>query len=368
VKVVVYPADVYGCGHHRLIWPAEELRRAGHDVTVVTQRDRMLRMHLDERDDEVKHVELAADVDVVVFQRTTHRYVAQAVQVIRDQGITVVVDVDDDLASVHPSNPAWRDLHPHRERYVKSVEPHMHSWHNLALACRTATLVTTTTPTLVRRYAGHGRGVVLPNYLAEHYYDVAHVDSDVLGWPAALRSHPDDPSVVGNAVARLVAEGARFTVTSVDPGVEAAFGLHGDDARVERPAEAIDLLEWPRVLGHLGVGIAPLADTRFNAAKSWLKPLELAAVGVPWVASPRAEYQRLHRLGCGVLVDKPRDWYRVLRQLLNDPGRRVELSERGRAVAETLRLRDHAWRWWDAWTRARELDVDAGVLVAGRGS
>lgn len=354
MRVAVYPADRWGCGSHRLVWPAEALRRQGHDVTIVATQDRHVEMTIDNRVDRVVAVNVPDDVDVVVLQRVTHRYLAQAVSVLREQGRTVVIDVDDDLASIHPSNPAWRALHPGRlhGRVGKGVD--LHSWRNLGVACREASLVTATTPALVERY-GHGHGVVLPNYLAEHYYDVPHEDSDLLGWPASLRSHPNDPEVVGNAVTRLVDQGFRLHVASVADGVGQAFGLDDDDA-VSRVTESIALYDWPAELARLGVGIAPLADTRFNEAKSWLKPLELSAVGVPWVGSPRADYRRLHRLGCGVLVDRPKDWYRVLRSLLTDQNRRSELSAAGRAVAATLRLEDHAWRWWEAWDYALSRD------------
>jgi Glycosyl transferases group 1 len=268
----------------------------------------------------------------------------------RRKDVAVVVDVDDDLSVIHPDNPAWDMLRPnHRSRYVG--KSWMHSWKHLGEACREATLVTATTPALIKRYAPLGNGVVLPNYLAPHYYDVEHEDSDLLGWPASLQSHPNDPEVVGNAVARLVDGGARFHVTSHAAGVGAAFGLASDDvvSRVDRP---ISLLDWPREVSRIGVGVAPLADTKFNEAKSWLKPLELSALGVPWVASPRAEYRRLHQLGCGLLAERPKDWYAVLRRLLTDAGRRAELADAGRAVAATLRLEDHAWRWAEAWTDA----------------
>lgn len=353
MRVVCYPADRYGCGHHRVIWPAEVLAAAGHDVIVVTPEQRHLRLLVDRDTDQVREVQLPDGTDVVVLQRVTHRYLAEAVPVMRAAGVTVVVDVDDDLAAVHPANPAWTDLHPHREKFVKTPrdQPHMHSWHHLAAACRDATLVTATTPALLKRYAAHGRGRLLPNYLADHYYGIERVDSDLIGWPAALHSHPDDPPALGNAVARLVNEGFRFKVTSVRDGVAAAFGLTSDD-QVERIDGPVDLLDWPRVVAEIGVGVAPLADTRFNESKSWLKGLELAAVGVPWVGSPRAEYTRLSGLGCGLLAEKSKQWYRLLRDLATNAERRRELSEAGRAVAETLRLRDHAWRWWEAWDDA----------------
>jgi hypothetical protein len=73
------------------------------------------------------------------------------------------------------------------------------------------------------------------------------------------------------------------------------------------------------------------------------------------VASPRAEYQRLHALGAGVLADRPRAWHRELRRLRESPALRAEMSEAGRAVAAQLRLRDNAWRWHEAWSRAYEM-------------
>lgn len=354
MKVAVYPADKWGCGSHRLIWPAQELQRRGYDVTIVTGQDRHVEMVIDNRTDEVAEVKLPDDVDVVVFQRVTHRYLTQAIKVIRATGRTVVVDIDDDLSTIHPSNPAWEHLHPRANERRIGKNKYMHSWANLGAACRDASLVVTTTAALATKY-GHGHAAVIPNYLAEHYYDVEHEDNDVIGWPASLTSHPNDPAVVGSAIARLVDEGNRFAVTSVATGVGAAFGLPSDDV-VERVDGIISLHDWPTELAKIGVGIAPLADTKFNAAKSWLKPLELAAVGVPWVGSPRADYARLHKLGCGVLVDRPKDWYRVLRRLLTDEPRRAELSAAGRSVAGTLRLRDHVDEWWDAWSAAFDRD------------
>lgn len=354
-KVALYPADRWGCGAHRLIWPGEALRRQGHDVTIVESRNRHVEMVIDNRVDRVVDVRVPDEVDVVVLQRVTHRYLAQAVKVLREKNLTVVVDVDDDLSSIHPDNPAWHHLHPRSARRQLGKDVGLHTWSNLGEACREASLVTATTPALVERY-GHGHGVVLPNYLASHYYGVKRVDSDVLGWPASLRSHPNDPAVVGSAIARLIDRGHAFRVTSVAAGVGRAFGLPDGDDRVQRVTDPVPLMDWPAELARLGVGIAPLADTRFNAAKSWLKPLELAAVGVPWVGSPRADYVRLHRLGCGLLVDRPRDWFRVLSGLLTDERRRSELSDAGRAVAATLRLEDHAWRWWEAWSDALARD------------
>lgn len=330
-----------------MIEPGESLRRQGHNVHVVHTADRSVRLHM--RGEEVVKVDL--DADVVVFQRVTHSRMAQAVSVLRRQGVAVVVDVDDDLTSVHPSNPAWAGLHPRNEgRKLSGGTVSMNSWRNLNAACRAATLVTVSTPALLPVYAAHGRGVVLDNYLYSAYDNLAHTDSDVLGWPASFHSHPNDPDEVGGAVARLVGEGAQF-ITRGDPtGAGNAFGLGGDPE-----GHGVPIAQWPAAVAEIGIGIAPLADTKFNRSKSRLKPLEMCAAGVPWVASPRAEYSKLHALGAGVLADRPRTWYRELKRLRESPALRQELSEAGRAVAATQRLDDHSWRWWEAWERALSL-------------
>lgn len=350
MRVVVYPADKGGCGYFRLIWPAQLLAAAGHDVEVRPPENRGLKLVIGPGD----HVDDVMDVDgvdVIVFQRLTHQWMAEAVPLLRAKGIAVVVDVDDDLTTVHPRNPAYQSMHPSRAGTFDSAtrQVHRHSWKHLAAACREATLVTVSTPALLTRYARHGRGHVLYNHLPDHYYGVPHEDSDVIGWPAALASHPDDPAAVGGAVARLVSEGAAFRVVGDPTGVGAAFGLMRDpQGRTD-----IGVHDWPAaVAGDVGVGIAPLADTRFNAAKSWLKILEMSALGIPWVASPRAEYTRLTaRIGGidGSFADTPRRWHRELRRLADSEALRLERAEEGRQVAEGLRLSANSWRWLEAW-------------------
>lgn len=365
MKIKVYPADLTGCGHFRLLWPVESLRAAGlpadTEVQVYPPKERDLKLRMEgERVVEVVDAEPDA---VYVFQRLTHSWMAQAVPLLRAAGAAVVVDVDDDLGSIHPRNPAYEAMHPRNllTRDPTTREVRRHSWRHLSDACRSATLVTVSTPALLARYAAHGRGHVICNYLPDHYYGVPHEDSDVIGWPASIQSHPDDPSVLGGAVARLYDRSGSFQVVGDPTGTGPSFGLSTDPPG---RSEAVPLLDWPTAVATLGIGIAPLADTRFNACKSWLKPLELSALGVPWVGSPRAEYARLNRRGAGVLADTPRRWYRELLRLKESPELRRDRAEAGREVAENLRLDGNAWRWLEAWSRAREMqDQAAGRTV-----
>lgn len=364
MKVLVYPADSAGCGYHRLIWPAQYLKEQGHDVTIVSQEDRSLELTIN-REEQVVDVKLPFLPDVIVLQRITHTYPAQMVSLLREKGIAVVVDIDDDLTAIHPDNPAWFGLHPKNYGTMGSDGKRiLHSWNFLNTTARDATLVTVSTPNLLKKYAPHGRGVVLRNYLADHYFEAKHEDSDIVGWPASLHSHPDDPSAVGNALSRHIDEGAQF-ISFGDPlSTLKAFGVNhkNEDGVPQLPPNQvkvrmnINLLDWPQAIAEeIGIGIAPLSDTSFNRSKSWLKPLEMAAVGVPWIGSPVPEYEYLADGGCGIIVDKSKAWYNVLKRLRQDQKLRIEMSEAGKEVALQLKLRDNAWRYLEAWEHALKL-------------
>lgn len=351
-KFYIFPADVYGCGHYRLTWPAEALRAQGHDVVIAPPSDRSgLGGGLD-ANGRLVEVRYPADADVIVMQRLTFGLTAQAVPLLRRAGVAVVVDMDDDLSCIHPGNPAF---HMYRPR-----PGNPHSWRIAEQACRDATLVTVSTDALLTRYAPHGRGRVLRNCVPQAYLDLPRQDSDVIGWGGVVRSHPDDLQQLSTTAARLVSEGHRFKVVGPADGVRDALRLPGEP----EATGSVDLVTWPEALSTLGVGIAPLAESMFNRSKSHLKPLEMAAVGVPWVASPRAEYRRLHKEGVGLLAERPKDWYRQLKRLATDQALRADMSTAGRDIAAQHTIEANAWRWAEAWVEAYEIQRHAATVAA----
>lgn len=347
MKVYCFPADITGCGYYRLIWAAEVLRAQGHHVEIIMPEERKgaLRASLD-RNGNIIDVRIPSDANVIVFQRITHKYLADAINIIRRRKVSVVVDMDDDLSAIHPANPAFMAMHP---TYGVNKE---HSWHNAQRACDNASFVTVSTDALMKRYVRHGRGMVLHNCVPQRYLDVEHADSTVIGWGGSVHSHPDDLQTVGVGVENVMNE-TTFRVVGPGDRVRQVLGL----SREPEITGVRDMHEeWPVELARLGIGIAPLADTTFNSAKSHLKLLEYSALGVPWVASPRVEYRRFHELGAGILAEKPRQWTTQLRRLVRDDALRKELSEAGRAVARRFTIEGNAWRWLEAWESAYQVD------------
>jgi hypothetical protein len=321
-----------------LRFPTCELQANGYDV--------IFDGSLPGQFDPVTHQFVGVDPvesDVVVLQRPLKRILADLIPHLQARGVAVVVEVDDDFSCMPPTNPTWLQAHPrqHPDR----------NWEHLARACRQADLVTVSTPALARRYGGHGRVVVLPNFVPARYLDVVAEPNErvMVGWAGSPHTHPGDLEVMGGVVARVLAQtGAGFHAVGSARTLEAL----GVDGRVTEWAPLLD--GYPQAVASLDVGLVPLALTEFARAKSWLKGVEYAALGVPFIASPTDEYQRLHALGVGLLARKPRQWESLLRRLVTDSAFREDLAARGREVAKTLTVEEHAWKWWAAWETAVE--------------
>lgn len=350
MKVYVVPSDAFGCGHYRLIWPANVLQREGWNIRILPpKKDSGFMVKVEEQDDGTQKLVstmIPDDADVIVLQRPAHPLQPQLIRMLRANGIAVVVDMDDDMSSIHPDNIAFHTYRP------GSASPL--SWKWAMESCKMATLVTTSTRSLQKVYARHGRGMVLDNFVPEAYLDFEKPQAGTFGWAGTTKSHPNDLQVTGDAVRKLMADGYDFRVVGGRSKVKECLRLK----EIPTVTGSIPLIDWARYIGeHLDVGMAPLAPTSFNSSKSRLKPIEYMAVGVPWVGSPREEYRRVNRESdCGLLADTPKDWYSKLKLLLGDEVLRKEQAEAGKEYMKGQTYQANAWRWAEAWSRALETE------------
>lgn len=346
MKVLVCPADLAGCGYYRMLFAAQHLQSQGVDIDIIWPQPGQ-GFNVMFTGDEMTDFILPEGTDVVVMQRSAHIWWVQAVPLLRRKGIAVVVDVDDDLSTIHPGNSAFQ-TYRHR-----STSPFSHK--NMEQVCRDATYVTVSTKSLLKIYVKHGRGQVIDNYVPERYLDISVPPNDepLFGWMGSLDSHPADLKVLGKAVQQLTDMGHKMKV--IGPGEKVAKHLYlaSDPVATGR----LPFLDCPTHTATLDVGMAPLEMSTFNTSKSRLKPLEYNAVGVPYVVSPREEYRRYHRESgeAGMLADTPKQWVTSIDRLMRDEVLRKELGHRGREFASTQTIEQHAWRFLEAWTRAYEI-------------
>jgi glycosyltransferase involved in cell wall biosynthesis len=287
---------------------------------------------------------VAPDADVIVMQRVAHHWHPQAIPILQAKGVACVVDMDDDLTCIHRYNQAYVNYHPRSNTAF--------SWKNAEAACKQANMVTLSTSNLLKVYAKHGRGTVIDNYVPERYLGINTEYEPVFGWAGTTTSHPADLQACGNAVQNLVKEGYNFRVIGPRSKVKAGLRL------TEEPTYTgiIDINNWAEEVSKLAVSLCPLEVSPFNASKSRLKAVEAAAVGVPWVGSPRTEYRRFYKeSGSGILVDRPKDWYQAIKNLMDDDSMRQELGAAGREYMRSQTVEKNSWRWLEAWTRAYDI-------------
>lgn len=345
MKVTVYPADEGGCGHYRLIFAAEELIRSGHDVDLVkpsAPAERQMKAQWRQNwDGSLDFLDvISPEADVVVLQRPLRAHLVEAIRVLQGRGVAVVVEIDDDFTSISRRNVSYPTVDPRQSPD--------RNWVNLSAACELADLVTVSTPRLASVYGAHGRVRVIPNYVPASYcntYQEPH-EGLYVGWSGSVDTHPDDLQVTGGGVARAVERcEATMAVIGTGRGVRSRLGLN----QVPMSCGWRHLEDYPEAIAQLDVGIVPLERSPFNEAKSWLKGLEYAAVGVPFVATPTGPYRELAEMGAGLLAENPRQWEGLVKRLLRDDDYRAKVAARGRAVAARMTVEAHAWRWWDAW-------------------
>jgi hypothetical protein len=161
-------------------------------------------------------------------------------------------------------------------------------------------------------------------------------------------THGPDFAAMRPSLDRLWAEReGQFDVVliGIAADVEPAPWLH----RVAPPADAIAyprFVRWLRGQGPFDIGLAPLADTRFNSAKSDIKLLDYLALGLLPVVQDCAAYRLDPQTG--QIAVHAKDWFAALRDLIDDRD-----SARARAA--------HGQSW--LWER-RGVSAIAGAMLA----
>lgn len=340
MKVKVGKADEQGCGHYRVKYPTRAVLELGVDAVVIEE---VPGLTIDTMTDTVLAV-ADPDCDVICFQRPLKRQTLEMIPKLQRLGVAVVVDIDDDFGAIDRDHLGWASYEPRYSR--ESNRTH------LAKAAYLADWVTVTTPALASRYGGHRRCSVVPNFVPASYERIERADpmpGTVIGWPGHVATHPHDLEATCGGVAQAVTElGAKFR--NVGDGDKAAeqLGLSKVDA-----TGAVAFNRYPYEISRFDVGIVPLTDTKFNAAKSCLKGLELAAMGVPFAASRVADYERLEKLGIGMTVKpRARNWRGAIKLLACEAGKADAQAARERVFAD-LTYEHNAQLWVDAWEQAR---------------
>jgi glycosyltransferase involved in cell wall biosynthesis len=251
--------------------------------------------------------------DIIIMQRVMMKSVADFMPKAIANGQIIINDIDDWYWGLSPANGAWLATHPKHS-------PDENINHYKSIISR-STAVTVSTDYLASRIKDWIR---CPIQIVNNYVDIdrfiphQHTDTHIptVGWVGSTSHRSGDLEVLRPILPRLLKEGK--------------IKLHhsGNVVGARSFAEAIGVAEhevstlpmagpdlYPTLL-NFDIGLVPLTDVPFNHAKSYIKGLEYAAAGIPFVASDINEYSTLsQRNGIGRTVKKANQWIAAIEQL-----------------------------------------------------
>ena len=351
MKVLVVRADAGGSGFYRVNEPVRAVQELGLGNLEVEVTGEVEAMAGQNPDGSVEVARIMTDADVIVLQRPLRQQIHEVAKAAKRQEIALVVELDDDFETVSRHNAAWRHVNP------RTSPLHNVDWLRKTLSLADAITVSTGPLMKYADLTAGKLGYVVRNRMPERVLDAVAAlpqpEHRLLGWTGTVFTHPFDLQQIQRATRALVPEvSPRLVVVGQEEGVAATAGV--------RPEE-VEATDWvPTVEGyletvrtHIGVGVVPLEPGPFNEGKSFLKGLEYAVCGIPFVASNTAEYRLLEVCGAGRIARRPNEWTKLLRGLLTDEDRYGRMAEDGLlAVRKDWILEDHAHEWVDAWMGA----------------
>lgn len=263
----------------------------------------------------------AHDVDIIIMQRLTHRGLAENMMKAQSLGQKFINDIDDWYWGLDPSNVAFHANHP-------KTHPDENVNHYKTIISRSDAVLAST------RYLGdrihqwlRGELIVVTNTVdIASFTTRVHADDGppIVGWVGSTVHRSRDLETVAGVLRPMSNSGEIRLHHSGDSLQAPSFA-----SRIGVPPSAVTTLPLVRAdhypsLMVMDIGIVPLKDTPFNRAKSFIKGLEYAAAGVPFVAQSLDPYLDLAAEGIGRLAKRPVNWIKHLKSLQSAEVRQAE--------------------------------------------
>jgi glycosyltransferase involved in cell wall biosynthesis len=248
----------------------------------------------------------------------------------------LVYDIDDDVFSSDHEGSLWHKLPECRDiaAYLISISD----------------LVTVSTEPLVDVVKRYNPNVaVLPNCVHEDLLAIERPRRErvTVGW-AGGTSHLRDFRYAAPMLSRFLVR---------NPQVDFHFVGADYSPIPEWKAPAARHTQWtPDVWDYyrgvdFDIGLAPLDPaSAFAKCKSHLKAMEMAALGIPVVASYSEPYRHYVEHGVtGFLVRHDHEWSRYLRDLANDEAMRAEMGAAAKKLAARWTIQERYGAWETAY-------------------
>ncbi len=259
----------------------------------------------------------------------------------------LVIDIDDDMFSVHPRNWAYKHHHPGSDKN----EALKHLIEN-------ADALTVSTEPLRESMSRFEKPIeVLPNAIDPEIWDVSkklkrykvwkkdrvvkerNVKTRLrIGWVSSI-NHLQDTPIIMDAVKEVL---SKYDVEFWVIGFPAEEFMFSDRVKLVLGTDCYN--DFPAFYASLGIDIsvAPLIDDKFNRGKSNIKWMEASMLDIPTVASNVYPYKHSIIDGeTGFLAGSKNQWINKLSKLIEDKELRERMGRQAReAVLREYNIKD----------------------------
>jgi Glycosyl transferases group 1 len=330
VHVVALATEPSAGAAYRAELPMRALAEAGHRAEFMVWDQRQAPPPLD----------YLSQADVVHMWRLFRGPARRLASALREAGVAVVFDNDDDMTRVPKGSPAYKEMKAARDQVASE----------LSAMLRLVELVTTTGSELAARLRRLGGDVrVVENYVESGFVRERRVAGDgvTIGWIAAQEHRGDLRELrLRRTLEALLEQQPHVSLVSVgvNLGVQSERYAH---------VEHVPFPQLPDTIARFDLAIAPIADVSFNRVRSNIKVKEYAAAGVPWLASPIGPYRSLGEEQGGRLVPDY-GWAEALTDLVTDMPARAALAERAVVWGRTQTVVHNVGEWEAVFAEAAE--------------
>lgn len=177
------------------------------------------------------------------------------------------------------------------------------------------------------RFCRHS--VIVPTVVDTDVYvparEVPPAALPTIGWLGSRTTWQNVEPILPTVLAKVHAGRAGFRVVGAGPPAEGRDGI--DAAEWSEASEVAELQA-------MDIGIMPLIDAPFQRGKCGYKLIQYMACGVATIASPVGVNSDIVVDGAtGLLASGEGEWSAALDRLLDEPGLRVQMGQRGRDIA-----------------------------------
>lgn len=321
LRIWGWSADSGGCQAYRIRFPFYALRESRPDLVLGFGTT-------------IKPV-AKETADVVVGQRVCKPGPSKLWQRWADEGQKkLVYELDDDLWNIDPAN---------QRAYYFFQDPERRA--NLVRNIQVSHAVTVSTPELaeeVQRQTGHQNIHVVPNAVPAWLLDHKAERNHHVGWGGSP-THHGDFGLLRQGMKKFLQHNPTKTFHCI--GMNYAEWMKLPPAQCHFTKWVPTPEDFFRTIDYT-VGVAPLAETHFNSSKSDIKFLELAALGIPTIASDVPAYKSIQDAQTGFLVKNDHEWGRILKATVEQPDFFAEMGVEAKNYVRENRTTAHTAPLW----------------------